>query len=89
MDLIAFFETIAEDPRITTAHICLYLALVYTHEQDSRSDLFKVHRMELMQLAKINARSTYDRIMHDLDAFGYIVYLPSYTGNSHVQLKKI
>jgi hypothetical protein len=89
MDLIAFFETIAEDPRITTTHICLYLALVYTHELASQPAIFRIDRMVLMQLAKINARSTYDRVMHDLNAFGYIIYLPSYAGNSRVQLKKI
>jgi len=45
--------------------------------QHDRVNPVPVHRAILMKQAKINARSTYYKVMRDLQGFGYIRYLPA------------
>lgn len=89
MSIAAFFETIGDDPRITTSHISIYLAMLSEHEQSGSAEIFPLNRARIMQLAKINARSTYDKIIHDLHAFGYIQYTPDFGRNSTIKFKKL
>ncbi|MES2331143.1 MAG: hypothetical protein V4539_16180 [Bacteroidota bacterium] len=89
MSLAAFFDTIADDPRITTAHVSVYLAMM--SERDIRGDpqTLAIERTRIMQLAKINARSTYDKVIHDLAQFGYIKYYPDFGRKSKVVFNKL
>lgn len=89
MSTAAFFETIIDDPRITTAHISVYLAMVSEFENMGETHLLTVQRNRIMQLAKINARSTYDKVIHDLDQFGYIKYYPCFGRKSKVKFNKL
>lgn len=88
MSMKAFFETISEDPRITTAHVSIYLAML-TEFQNEECDMYLVNRTRIMQLAKVNARSTYDKVMNDLANFGYIKYFPAFGRNSKIKFNKL
>lgn len=88
MSIEAFFETISEDPRITTAHVSIYLAML-SEFQNQQCEMCLVNRTRIMQLAKINARSTYDKVMNDLADFGYIKYYPAYGRNSKIKFNKL
>lgn len=88
MSIEAFFETISEDPRITTAHVCIYLAMLSEFQND-QGEMYLVNRTRIMQLAKVNARSTYDKVMNDLADFGYIKYFPAFGRNSKIKFNKL
>ena len=76
-----FFEAIADDPRINTTHVCLYMALLqYWKEQDFVCPVH-VFSHGIMQRAKILSSATYHRSIRDLHNFGYIRYEPSYKKN--------
>lgn len=72
-----FLIIAAQDERIMTMHICLYLVLCAL---DSRSvDIyFSISRREIMRLTKIRGIATYHKIIRELHTFGYIEYIPSY-----------
>ncbi len=76
MNLAVFYETIAEDPRITITHISLYFALLNEWQVNGEPMLFELDRQSIMKAAKINSRTTYDKTMHGLHDFGYIQYEP-------------
>jgi hypothetical protein len=85
-----FFSVVSEDVRITVAHISLYLALVSEWQAQGRPIRIPVDRTRLMCLAKINARQTYDKCMHDLHAFRYVNYLPKRAkGESWLELRRL
>lgn len=88
MSIEAFFETICEDPRITTAHISIYLAMM-SEFHHAPNDMCLVNRTRIMRLAKVNARSTYDKVMNDLADFGYIKYFPGFGRNSKMKFNKL
>jgi hypothetical protein len=76
-----FFAAIADDPRINTTHISLYMALLqYWKEQDFASPI-RVFSRQIMQIAKILSPATYHRHIRDLSDYGYIRYEPSYKRN--------
>ncbi len=64
-----FMDAVKNDCRIKPSHISLYAALALQGEN--------VPRGMLLQQAKI-AESTLHRCLHDLQAFGFILYEPSY-----------
>ncbi len=71
-----FYETIAEDSRITTTHISLYVAIRYSWEHQGCTVLLELNRAMIMQLAKISSPVTYRKCLHELHEFGYIQYAP-------------
>lgn len=75
--LMDFYEVIADDARISALHVSLYMALVFKYVQSDIREPFQILRREIMQLAKISARHTYNKGMHELHDFGYIKYIPS------------
>lgn len=76
-----FFAAIADDPRITTTHISLYMALLHCWKEQGFACPLYVFSHEIMQVAKILSSATYARSMRDLRDFGYIRYEPSYKRN--------
>lgn len=72
-----FYKAIADDTRIGTTHISLYMALLQQWNLSGGLNPVEVRRSALMKLAKINARHTYNRCMNSLEEYGYIKYLPS------------
>ena len=75
--LTVFYEAIADDARIGTTHISLYMALLQQWNLNGGMNPIIIARVTIMKAAKINARYTYNKCMNNLQEFGYITYLPS------------
>ncbi len=75
--LNGFFERLAEDERLSSYHISLYIALFQHWNANRFSDQFTISRTEVMQLARIGSANTYARCMKELAEWGYITYQPS------------
>jgi len=86
-----FYEAILADPRITTVHISMYMALLLAYLLHEGENPIQIDRDSLMQYAKVSSRATYYKSLHDLDIFGYIKYIPSHNLflGSLVYLKRI
>lgn len=90
MIMADFFMVIADDARITVTHISLYLALLNEWQIGNLPETMEIDRVMIMEKAKISARSTYDKTMHDLADFGYIRYFPfNGCGRSRVKFRKL
>src|SRR5690348_3573800 len=76
--LVHFYETIAEDQRISTTHICLYMALFRAWLATGCQNPVSLQRASIMRDAKISARSTYNKCLRDLHVYGYVKYMPSF-----------
>lgn len=87
--LADFYEAIADNARIGTSHICLYMALCNA-VGFVNGELIEVNRNRLMQNARIS-RKTYNKCMNELQEYGYIRYEPSLNPSrqSRVYLKKL
>jgi hypothetical protein len=75
--LNGFFERLAEDERLSSYHISLYIALFQQWNANRFRDQFTISRTEVMQLARIGSANTYARCMKELTDWGYIAYFPS------------
>lgn len=75
--LNGFFERLAEDKRLSSYHISLYIALFQHWNANRFSDQFTISRTEVMQLARIGSANTYARCMKELAEWGFVTYLPS------------
>ena len=75
--LNGFFERLAEDERLSSYHISLYIALFQHWNANRFSDQFTISRTEVMQLARIGSANTYARCMKELADWGYVIYFPS------------
>lgn len=85
-----FFSVVVDDVRITAAHISLYFALLSEWEDQKCPQWIAVDRGKLMNMAKINGRSTYDKCIHDLHSFRYVNYLPTRAkGKSRLEFKRL
>jgi len=71
-----FGDTIEEDPRIGPTHISLYHALLYEYIKGACRLPIAINRRRVLQKAKI-CRKTYNKRMGELQAYGYIDYVPS------------
>ena len=74
-----FCEKILQDPCVTPAHISLYLAIFLEYLIQKNPDKLNIDRDVLMNQAKISARATYNKCMHELNDYGYIRYTPSFS----------
>jgi len=75
--LNGFFARLAEDKRLSSYHISLYIALFQHWNANRFSNQFTISRMEVMQLARVGSANTYARCIKELADWGYITYLPS------------
>lgn len=81
-----FYQQICADSRISPTHISLYFALLHEAGHTHAFPFF-LRREIVGRKAKIFSRVTLNRCLRELDAYGYIVYKPSYTpGCSVVEL---
>ena len=89
--LTGFYEAIAEDARIGTTHISLYMALLQHWNVNGGKNPISIERSAIMKTAKINARFTYNKCMNELQDYGFIIYEPSvnFYSSSVVYLKGI
>ena len=76
-----FFAAIADDPRINTTHVSLYMALLQCWKEQGFACPLYVISHAIMPTAKILSSATYARSMRDLNEFGYIRYEISYKRN--------
>lgn len=74
-----FLLAVAEDHRIHPAHISLYVALFFCWKQQQYKGLIDMRRDELMKMAKIVGRGTYQRCLRDLHSAGHINYQPVFS----------
>jgi hypothetical protein len=79
--LSEFFVAIENDPRISTTHIAIYAALLQYWKEHNYNNPVYAYSHEIMQLAKILTRATYNKVIKDLGDYGYIKYEPSYKRN--------
>jgi replication initiation and membrane attachment protein DnaB len=80
--LTVFYEAIAEDPRIGTSHISLYIALLQEWNLNGGVNPIVISRTAIMKAAKINSRYTYSKCMKNLQEFGYVKCVPSCSGTT-------
>jgi hypothetical protein len=84
--LVDFVDAAAEDPRLATTHLSLYLSLFRMWMGKGGVDPLPIHRSEVMRMAKISGAATYHRCIRELDAYGYIRYCPSFHPNCHTRV---
>ena len=82
--LLDFYEVSDGDARIGPAHISLYMALLREWNARSFETPLTISRDGLMRAARVS-RKTYNKCMKELQAYGYITYLPSF--NPFIQSK--
>jgi hypothetical protein len=76
--LSCFINRVASDVRLKPTHTSLYLALCNSWIGSRFSETFQVSRRKLMRAAHIQSIVTYHKVISELQAFGYLHYLPSY-----------
>lgn len=75
--LTGFFEIIAQDNRLSMGHVALYATLFQFWNLNRFQNPMSIARSEIMLVSKIGSKSTYTKLLKELDEFGYIQYLPS------------
>ena len=73
-----FFSRILVDQRVRIWHVGTYLVLVLLWDKNRQSSPFQVTRGKVMQMSRTRSSATYHKYLKELEAFGYIKYLPSY-----------
>jgi hypothetical protein len=75
--LNAFFSLVKNDPRLSTTHVSLYLALFHYWNFHHFQNPISIYRENLMQISKIGSKNTYHRCIKQLHEAKYIYYHPS------------
>lgn len=76
--LTAFFERASTDTRLSATHISMYMSLFQFWNFNRFKNPISISRSEVMKISKISAIATYHKCIKELNAFGYIIYEPSY-----------
>ena len=76
--ITSFYKVSARDVIISSTHISLYFALYYQWQLSNCISPFEIKRDNIMKLAKINSRKTFNKCMRVLHEAGYIKYIPSF-----------
>ncbi|TAN02255.1 MAG: hypothetical protein EPN39_00345 [Chitinophagaceae bacterium] len=76
--LFLFMAKAEDDPRLGPPHISLYLSLLLQFKKQGCVNPISVFSKSLRSTAKIAARVTYQKCIHELKEYGYIDYHPSY-----------
>jgi hypothetical protein len=84
--LSAFFLAIEKDFRISTTHIAIFAALLQFRIDKGFINPMQAYSIEIQRIAKIASPKTYHKCMHELDAYGYIVYLPTKNKNKRSRI---
>lgn len=79
--LSAFFLAIEKDFRISTTHIAIYAALLQFRIDKGFINPVQAYSIEIQKIAKIMSPKTYHKCMRELDAYGYVVYVPTKNKN--------
>lgn len=76
--MIGFFVRASGDHRVGPHHVALYVALFQQWCYNNGKSPITVTQVQLRQCAKIG-RTTYHKCMRELEEYGYIKYVPSYS----------
>lgn len=68
----------AEDTRLNTSHVSMYLALFLIWNHNRFENPLSINRSEVMKISKIGARATYHKCITELHHWGYLKYKPSH-----------
>lgn len=88
--LDSFITKAQEDPRMATAHICLFIGLWKQWQDSSHTEPnIAAFSSQIMRACKISSPSTYHKTIRELHQYGYISYKPSFNRyiGSQVQFK--
>jgi len=75
--LSAVMSKFAEDDRLNTAHVSLYVALFQFWNLNRFENPISLNRSEVMRVSKIGSKTTYHRCINELHDWGYLEYIPS------------
>lgn len=76
--LSSVLEVIADDNRLNTSHVSLYVALFQIWNQHRFENPISINRSDTMRISKIGSRVTYHRCLNNLSEWNYIKYFPSH-----------
>lgn len=79
--LSAFFQAIEKDFRISTTHIAIYAALLQFRMDKGFINPLQAYSIEIQKIAKIASPKTYHKCIRELDAYGYVIYVPTKNKN--------
>ena len=68
----------AEDSRLNTSHVSMYLALFLLWNHNRFQNPISINRSEVMKISKIGAGATYHKCITDLHVWRYLQYEPSH-----------
>lgn len=77
-ELSISINRVALDPRLKPSHISLYVALCNAWIVSHFQMRYNVSRRRLMETSRIQSKTTYHKMIRDLQKFGYVHYEPSY-----------
>lgn len=66
------------DNRLRPVHMALSLALCHNWSLNQFQHSYRVTRNTLMKASRIRSTATYHKALRDLQAYGYVKYVPSY-----------
>ncbi len=73
-----FYQKSQQDCRLNKAHLALFLSLFLYWESAGFPQKINVFSNQMMPLAKISSTATYNKLIRQLDEYGYIRYMPSH-----------
>lgn len=86
-----FMDMVGEDPKFSTKHVSLMLAILYFFRKQGGINPVHVFSLQLREQAKIRSERIYYYCMKDLKEWGYIKLNPSFKADvaSLITLRKI
>ncbi len=76
-ELRLYINRMVWDNRLRPVHIALSMALYHAWMTNQFQQTYHVSRRQLMQASHIQSKATYHKTLRELQAFGYVEYLPS------------
>jgi hypothetical protein len=76
--LLQFINFIVSDRRLKRRHLAMLVALCDVWIANNYQASYHISRSRLMRSAKIKAQGTYQKVIKELQALGYVEYKPSY-----------
>ena len=72
------YKRFIDDERLNPSHISLYMAIFQEWNSARFPGELYINRQQLMKTSKVRSQSGYHRSIKELDAFGYLEYIPSH-----------
>lgn len=76
--LSQFINCIVSDRRLKRRHLAMLIALCDVWIANDYQASYHISRSRLMKTSKIRAQGTYQKVITELQALGYVDYKPSY-----------